>query len=138
PDRVVTDEHPLPSLTLADAIRVSSNIALVKFSARLKPAEQYDMLRGFGFGSPTGVEFPAESPGRLRPPREWTRPSAASLAIGYEFAVTPIQVAAAYGAIGNNGVLLQPTLIREIRATKGGFRYRHEPEAVRRVVQSAV
>ncbi len=138
PDRVVTDEHPLPSLTLADAIRVSSNIALVKFSARLKPAEQYEMLRAFGFGSPTGVEFPAESPGRLRPPREWTRPSSASLAIGYEFAVTPMQVAAAYGAIANNGVLLQPTLIREIRASGGAVLYSHRAEPVRRVVPTDV
>ena len=45
----LTDEHPLPSLTLADAIRVSSNIALAKFSARLHPDEQYGVLRGFGF-----------------------------------------------------------------------------------------
>jgi len=138
PDRVVTDEHPLPSLTLADAIRVSSNIALVKFAARLRPEEQYGVLRAFGFGSPTGVEFPAESPGRLRPPREWSRPSAASLAIGYELAVTPIQLAAAYGAIGNNGVLLEPTLIREIRAPNGTVRYRHRPEPVRRVVSPEV
>jgi cell division protein FtsI (penicillin-binding protein 3) len=134
PDRVVTDEHPLPTLTLADAIRVSSNIALVKFAARLKPDEQYAMLRAFGFGAPTGIEFPAESPGRLRPPREWSRPSAASLAIGYELAVTPIQLAAAYAAIANNGVLLQPTLIREIRGPNGAVRYRHRAEPVRRVV----
>ena len=138
PDRVVTDEHPMPSLTLADAIRVSSNIALVKFAARLHPDEQYDVLRAFGFGSPTGVEFPAESPGRLRPPREWSRPSSASLAIGYELAVTPIQLAAAYGAIANNGVLLEPTLIREIRGPDGTARYRHRPEPVRRVVTSEV
>src|SRR5262245_18666632 len=138
PDRIVTDEHPLPSLTLADAIRVSSNIALVKFSARLRPAEQYDMLRAFGFGAPTGIEFPAESPGRLRPPHEWSRPSSASLAIGYEVAVTPIQLAAAYGAIANNGVLLQPTLIREVRAPNGAVRLRHHPEPVRRVVTSEV
>src|SRR3989442_7467700 len=134
PRRVVTDEHPLPSLTLADAIRVSSNIALVKFSARLHPDEQYGVLRGFGFGAPTGVQFPAESPGRLRPPREWSRPSSASLAIGYELAVTPIQIAAAYGAIANNGILLEPALIREIRSANGGLRYRHVPEPVRRVV----
>jgi cell division protein FtsI (penicillin-binding protein 3) len=149
PDRVVTDEHPLPTLTLADAIRVSSNIALVKFSARLKPAEQFAMLRAFGFGTASGVEFPAESPGRLRPPREWTRPSSASLAIGYEFAVTPIQVAAAYGAIANDGVLLQPTLIREVRRPDGaggggggggggGALYRHRPEPVRRVVTAEI
>ncbi|HEV2670677.1 MAG TPA: penicillin-binding transpeptidase domain-containing protein [Gemmatimonadales bacterium] len=138
PDRVVTDEHPLPTLTLADAIRVSSNIALVKFASRLRPAEQYGMLRAFGFGAPTGVEFPAESPGRLRPPPEWSRPSAASLAIGYELAVTPMQLAAAYGAIANNGVLLQPSLIREVRAPNGTLRYRHHPEPVRRAVTVAV
>jgi cell division protein FtsI (penicillin-binding protein 3) len=140
PDRVVTDEHPLPTLTLADAIRVSSNIALVKFAARLEPDEQYGVLRAFGFGAPTGVEFPAESPGRLRPPSEWSRPSSASLAIGYELAVTPIQLAAAYGAIANNGVLLQPTLIREVRSPNAGgiVRYRHTPEPVRRVVTPEV
>jgi len=137
-DRVITDEHPLPSLTLADAIRVSSNIALVKFVARLEPAEQYGMLRAFGFGAPTGIEFPAESPGRLRAPREWSRPSSASLAIGYELAVTPIQLAAAYGAIANDGVLLQPTLIREVRSPHASIRYRHHPEPVRRVVTADV
>src|SRR5207247_357509 len=51
----VTDEEPLPLLTLADAIRVSSNIAMVKFVARLAPAEQYGVLRDFGFGAPTGA-----------------------------------------------------------------------------------
>ncbi len=137
-DRVVTDEHPLPSLTLADAIRVSSNIALVKFAARLDPDEQYGVLRAFGFGAPTGVDFPAESPGRLRPPREWSRPSSASLAIGYELAVTPIQLAAAYGAIANDGVLLEPTLIREVRDPRGALRYRHHPEPVRRAVSPQV
>ena len=137
-DRVVTDEHPLPSLTLADAIRVSSNIALVKFAARLDPDEQYGVLRAFGFGAPTGVDFPAESPGRLRPPREWSRPSSASLAIGYELAVTPIQLATAYGAIANDGVLLEPTLIREVRDPRGALLYRHHPEPVRRVVSPQV
>src|SRR5438445_8393426 len=80
---------------MADAIRVSSNIAIAKFAARLTPEEQYAMLRDFGFGALTGIEFPAEATGRLRPPSEWTRPSAASLAMGYELSVTPIQVAMA-------------------------------------------
>jgi len=138
PDRLVTDEHPLPSLTLADAIRVSSNIALVKFAARLEPDEQYTMLRAFGFGAPTGIEFPAESPGKLRLPKDWTRPSQASLAIGYELAVTPLQLAAAYAAIANDGVLLQPTLIREVRDPAGAVLYRHRPEPVRRAVTPEV
>src|SRR5437879_6233594 len=81
--RTITDEEPLPVLTLADAIRFSSNIALVKFAARLAPAEQYAMLRDFGFGAFTGIEFPAEATGRLRPPAEWSGLSAGSLAMGY-------------------------------------------------------
>ncbi len=137
-DRTIVDEEPLPSLTLADAIRVSSNIALVKFARRLEPAEQYGVLRDFGFGAPTGVEFPSEATGRLRPPAQWTRPSAASLAIGYEMSVTPLQLAAAYGAIANDGVLLEPTLLKEVRSPAGDVLYRHRPAPVRRVVTADV
>jgi cell division protein FtsI (penicillin-binding protein 3) len=137
-DRTIVDDDPLPSLTLADAIRVSSNIAIVKFAARLSPAEQYVTLRAFGFGTPTGIEFPSEAAGRLRLPAEWTRPSGASLAMGYEFAATPLQIAVAYAALANDGVLLQPTLVREVVAPDGELLYRHRPEPVRRVVTPAV
>jgi cell division protein FtsI (penicillin-binding protein 3) len=137
-NRIIVDEEPLTSLTLADAIRVSSNIAIVKFAARLTRDAQYTTLRDFGFGTPTGIEFPSEAAGRLRPPREWTRPSAASLAMGYEFAVSPIQIAVAYGALANGGVLLQPALIRQVRGPTGRLVYRHRPEPVRRVVTPAV
>jgi cell division protein FtsI (penicillin-binding protein 3) len=136
--RTIVDEEPLPSLTIADAIRVSSNIAIVKFAARLTPEVQYTTLRDFGFGTPTGIEFPAEAAGRLRLPAEWTRPSAASLAMGYEFAVTPIQVAVAYGALANDGLLLQPALIRQVKGPTGRLAYRHRPEPVRRVVTPTV
>src|SRR5205809_2166684 len=137
-DRTVTDEDPQPSLTLGDAIRVSSNIAIVKFAARLRPAEQYATLRDFGFGAPTGIEFPAEAAGRLRRPSEWTRLSAASLAMGYELSVTAIQMAVAYGALAHEGVLLQPTLVREVRSPSGEVLYRHRPEPIRRAVPAAV
>ena len=97
------------------------------------------MLRDFGFGTPTGAEFPSESRGRLARPDKWqpmyTR---ASLAMGYEFGVTPVQLAAAYGAIANDGVLLAPTLVREIRSPSGELLYRHQPEPVRRVVTPQV
>jgi cell division protein FtsI (penicillin-binding protein 3) len=136
--RTITDEEPLPALTLADAIRVSSNIALAKFAARLAPAEQYAMLRDFGFGAPTGIEFPAEATGRLRPPSEWSGLSAASLAMGYEVSVTPLQLAVAYAALANDGVLLAPTLIREVRGPGADLVYRHRPEPVRRVVRPEV
>ena len=138
--RVITDVHKTTgNLTLSRTIQVSSNVAMAKFSSRLSPEEQYEMLRDFGFGTPTGAEFPSESRGRLARPDRWqpmyTR---ASMAMGYEFGVTPIQLAAAYGAIANDGLLLTPTLVREIRDPSGQVVYRHEIEPVRRVVPAAI
>jgi cell division protein FtsI (penicillin-binding protein 3) len=134
--RLITDaHHTTGNLTLARTIQVSSNVGMAKFSSRLLPEEQYEMLRDFGFGAPTGAEFPSESRGLLAHPDKWepmyTR---ASVAMGYELGVTPVQLAAAYGAIANDGLLLTPTLVREIRDPSGSLIYRHHPEPVRRVV----
>ncbi|MEO6067945.1 MAG: penicillin-binding transpeptidase domain-containing protein [Gemmatimonadota bacterium] len=137
--REITDVHPEPGrVTLARAVAVSSNIAMAKFSQRLQPAEQYEQLRAFGFGSPTGVEYPAESRGILARPERWTMLTRPSLAIGYEFGVTPLQLAAAYAAIAADGILLTPALVREIRSNDGAVVYRHRPEPVRRAVSSEV
>jgi cell division protein FtsI (penicillin-binding protein 3) len=136
--RTLQDDEVLPTLTLADAIRVSSNIAMAQFVQRITPAEQFSMLRAFGLGTLTGIDFPSESPGRLRLPREWSKTSSVSLAIGYELAVTPLQIAAAYAAIANDGLLLSPALIREVRNPEGEIVYRHRPEPVRRVVAPAI
>ncbi|MBI2401216.1 MAG: penicillin-binding protein 2 [Gemmatimonadetes bacterium] len=138
PYRTIRDDHPAEWLTLRGAMEVSSNIAMVKLVDRLDAARQYLMLRAFGFGAPTGIEFPTESRGSLERPDRWSGVSAASLAMGYEVAVTPLQLAAAYAAIANDGVLVRPTLVRETRAADGTVRYRQRPEPVRRVVRPGV
>jgi cell division protein FtsI (penicillin-binding protein 3) len=138
--RRITDAHKVAGkLTLAQAIQVSSNIAMSKFAQRLAPEEQYGVLRDFGFGSPTGLEFPSESRGRLARPDQW-RPmyTRASVAMGYEFGVTSVQLAVAYGAIANEGILLAPTLVREIRGPDGVPLYRHQPEPVRRAISPEI
>ncbi|MDH3456738.1 MAG: penicillin-binding transpeptidase domain-containing protein [Gemmatimonadota bacterium] len=136
--RVITDEHPEGWLTLRDVIRRSSNIGIVKFSLSLSHEEQYQMLRRFGLGSPTGLELPAETAGTLRRPRQWSGTSAASVAMGYEIAVSALQLAQAYAAIANDGLLMQPTVVREVRSPNGKTVYRHVPQPVRRVVPSDV
>ena len=136
--RAIDDVHPNGEMTLADVIRVSSNIGMAKFSTRLTPAEQFEALRDFGFGTQTGIEVAGESPGRLRNPRAWTIESPASLAMGYEVAVTPLQLAAAYGALANGGVLLEPTLVREIRDADGTVRMVARPRPVRRAVTASI
>jgi cell division protein FtsI (penicillin-binding protein 3) len=138
--RTIHDTHKhRGSLTLAEAIKTSSNIAMAKFSLRLSPEQQFEMLRDFGFGAPTGAEFPSESRGRLARPDRWqpmyTR---ASMAMGYELGVTAVQLAAAYGAIANDGVLMTPSLVLEVRDPSGAVLYRREPEPVRRVLDPGI
>jgi cell division protein FtsI (penicillin-binding protein 3) len=136
--RVIHDEHPSGWLTLAGVIEQSSNIGIAKFAERLSAERQFGMLRDFGLGAPTGVEYPSESGGRLWKPHQWSGTTPASLAMGYEVAVTALQLAQAYGAIANDGVMLQPTLIREVRSPDGRTIYRHVPEPVRRVLTPEV
>lgn len=138
--RPIRDTHPIKGwVTLAKAIEVSSNVATAKFTMRLKPEEHYDLLRDFGFGSPTALEIPYESPGILKRPHTWqvdnTQPS---MAQGYEVEVTPLQLAAAYAALANDGLLPALTVIKEISDRDGRTRYRHEPRSVRRVISPEV
>jgi cell division protein FtsI (penicillin-binding protein 3) len=136
--RTIVDDHAQGWMSLSRVIEVSSNIGIVKFASRLSPEQQYRMLRAFGLGTPTGVEFPAEARGMLPRPDQWSGLTQASLAMGYELAVTPLQLAAAYGAIANGGVLMRPTVIAAVRAPNGKTVYRHVPEPVRRVLRPEV
>jgi cell division protein FtsI/penicillin-binding protein 2 len=136
----ITDVHVAREpLTLEMAIAHSSNIALAKFSQRLDPLLQFDMLRAFGLGTRSDVEFPVEASGAVPPLEDWRAGyTRESLSRGYELQVTAVQLAAAYGAIANGGVLYTPTLVREIRSPDGEVLYRHRPEPVRRVISPEV
>jgi cell division protein FtsI (penicillin-binding protein 3) len=140
--RTIHDEPhaaPTPSqLTLADVIRLSSNIGIVQFADRLAPREQFETLRDFGLGMPTGLPYSAEAAGTLRPPTAWSKQSMASLSMGYELAVTPLQLALAYAAIANGGELVEPVLVKEIRTVDGELTYRGERRVIRRVISPQV
>ncbi len=136
--RTITDVHSPGKTDLAHALQVSSNVAIAKLSARLTSAELYEGLRDFGFGAPTGVHLPGEVSGRLTRPQRWSSQTPASLAIGYEIGVTPIQMAMAYGALANGGTLMEPRIIRETRDSAGRIMEEFEPRAVRRVVSEDV
>ncbi len=136
--RTLTDAHIAPHMTVTEVLAQSSNIGIVMLRDRLSNREHYDLLRNLGFGVATGVSYPGESPGRLRAPAQWDRFTPSSLAMGYELTVTPLQLALAYGAIANDGLLMEPTLIREIHNANGTIRWRHRPRVVRRVFPAAI
>lgn len=133
--RDITDVHDADQMSLADVIRFSSNIGIARVTERLTKRELYETLRDFGFGAPTGIAYPSEASGLLKEPGQWSCPSQSAMARGYEISVTAVQLAAAYGAIANDGLLLVPTLIREIRDADGALVYEHAPQVVRRVMK---
>ena len=132
------DEHHSGRMTVADALRVSSNVGIAKAAQPMPPGRQYENLRDFGFGGLTGIEIPGEVRGTLRRPERWTEQSPVSLAIGYEISVTSLQMAMAYGALANGGRLMQPHLVREIRDSDGTVLQRFEPRVIRQVVSPQV
>jgi cell division protein FtsI (penicillin-binding protein 3) len=133
--RVVHDHHAFGTLSIADALAKSSNVAAIKLGLRVGDERMYDYMKRFGFGSRTGVELPGETAGLLRPVSRWQPSSMGSLAMGQEIGVTPVQMAAAFGALANAGMRVAPHLVREIRAGDDSIVYRAQPEE-RRVVSA--
>jgi cell division protein FtsI (penicillin-binding protein 3) len=125
-------------ITLARALQVSSNVAVAKAAQAMSPAIHYQTLRDFGLGAPTGISLPGEGTGILRKPERWSGQSSASLAIGYEISVTPLQMAMAYGALANGGLLMEPRLVKELRDSNGRVTDRFETRVVRRAVSPGV
>jgi cell division protein FtsI (penicillin-binding protein 3) len=132
--RTITDVSPRGWLTAAEVLRFSSNVGIVKLAALLDAEAQYEVLRDFGFGTPTGVEYPSESGGRLARPDRWSAYSQASIAMGYEISATPLQMTMAYGALANGGRLLEPRLVREVRSPDGRVLQRWATREVRRPI----
>lgn len=136
--RTLHDVHGMGWISVAEALQQSSNIALAKLSVRLTESAQYEYLRAFGFGTPTAIQYPSESSGLLRRPKQWSRFSQASLAIGYEISVTPLQMVLAYGTLANGGLLMEPRLVREVRARDARVTHSYKPRVVRRVIPEKV
>jgi cell division protein FtsI (penicillin-binding protein 3) len=136
--RTIVDVHKEGGLlSLATAIKYSSNIAMSKFALRLRADSQFAVLRDFGFGTAPAIGFPGEASGVL--PLPVTRPNLiltqTSWSQGYELLTLAVQVAAGYAAIANDGMLMAPALVREVRDGPGGTtRFRHVPHPVRQVV----
>jgi membrane peptidoglycan carboxypeptidase len=98
-----------------EAMAVSSNVAAIRTGLATGRENFFGYAKKFGFGSPTGIELPAEANGILRSPKTWNGDSLASMSIGYEIGVSALQMATAYATIANDGVKVQPRIIKEIR-----------------------
>ncbi len=112
-DRTISDaeDRGPESRTVAQILAQSSNVGAVKIGLELGADRFYSWVRRFGFGDPTGVEFPGEEQGIVPPPSQFSGSTMGNLPIGQGLSVTPMQMAAAYSAIANGGILRAPQLV---------------------------
>ena len=116
---VFKDSHAVGRVTYSKALAQSSNVCAIKTGMRVGKEGFYETLQNFGFGKRVGIELPAETNGIVRKPERWNGDSLASMSIGYEIGVTPLQMATAFATIANNGVRVQPHIIKEIKQSDG-------------------
>jgi len=117
--RLIHDHHPFGVLTVADALAQSSNVGAIKLGLLVGNESMYDYIKRLGFGTRTGIDLPGESPGILRSLSRWQASSIGSIALGQEIGVTPLQMATAYCVLANDGLLVKPHVLREVRAPDG-------------------
>jgi cell division protein FtsI (penicillin-binding protein 3) len=115
-DRVIREAHDrgTEQMTVRGIVERSSNIGTITIAQRLGEGRLAYWIDRFGFGRATGIDFPGESPGFALPPGEWSGSTIGTVPIGHGIAVTPIQMARAYSAIANGGVLVEPRLVERV------------------------
>jgi cell division protein FtsI (penicillin-binding protein 3) len=115
-DRVIHEAEPRGTerMTVRQILAKSSNIGTVTIAEKLGAPRLAAWINRFGFGRPTGIDFPGESSGLVLPLDQWSGSTIGTVPIGQGIAVTPIQMARAYAAIGNGGVLVTPHLVERI------------------------
>jgi cell division protein FtsI (penicillin-binding protein 3) len=134
--RVIHDHHGYGWLTFPEIFRVSSNVGATKVGERLGARVYFQALRAFGLGSPTGVDLSGEQSGILRPLADWKPIDLATASFGQGIAVTPLQLATAYAAIANGGILMRPYVVDRIVDENGEVLLENRPTVVRRVVSA--
>jgi cell division protein FtsI/penicillin-binding protein 2 len=130
----VRDYKTFGDLTVEQILAKSSNIGSYKVALELGPDRFFEYLKAFGFGAKTNILMAGESAGVVRNtgnPTDFSR-----ISYGYAVSVTPLQVACAYSAIANDGVLMEPQLLKSMMADNGATTHRFDKVRVRRVIKA--
>jgi len=131
--KYIEDTHPYGVLTFKEAVQNSSNIFMSKVVKLIGDEKFYKYARNFGFGIYTGIELPGEMKGELKRPIDWDPMTIYSLSYGYSLSATILQIASAYAAIANNGILMKPYIIDRI-INDEKIVFQNKPQEIRRVV----
>jgi cell division protein FtsI (penicillin-binding protein 3) len=112
-DREIKEAHErgAVTLTVSEILAQSSNVGSVKIGLQLGKERFDKWIRRFGFGDVTGIDLPGEERGIVMRPEDYSGASLGNMPIGQGIAVTPIQMAAGYAAIANDGVMPRPHVV---------------------------
>jgi len=133
--QMMRDHDPLGNLDFTGVFAKSSNIATSEIAMRMEPNAFYQYARNMGFGTPTNIDLPNELGGRLQRPFEWSRVTLPWMSIGYEVQVTPIQIAQAYAAFANGGMMMRPYVVDRITDELGNIVEKTKPNPVRQIAK---
>jgi cell division protein FtsI (penicillin-binding protein 3) len=132
--KVIRDHKKFGQLSVAEALKFSSNIGFAKLGKALERDRFHQYLRDFGFGETTGAGLPGEVSGLLRSASRWFEIDLAAISFGQGVSVTSLQMVAALGAIANGGLLMEPYLVERITTADGKTFQKRLPEVRRRVI----
>ena len=124
--------HNYGLLSFTDVIVKSSNIGAIKIGFKVGTERLSRFVGLYGFGRPVSPDFPAENAGIVWRPDKWTESALASVSMGYQVAVTPLQMVSAVSAVANGGVYVEPRVLRAVY--RGDRRYAVEAKPLRRTV----
>jgi cell division protein FtsI/penicillin-binding protein 2 len=115
-DRRIHDAEPrgTENMSVSEILSRSSNVGAITLAERLTRHRLVRWISRFGFGHPTGIDFPGESEGIVLTEEKWSGSSIGNIPIGQGIAVTPIQMASAYAAVANRGVWVRPHLVDHV------------------------
>ncbi len=128
------DIHQHGSQDLTDIVKNSCNVGVIQTGTRLDEKVFEKSIRRFGFGALTEINLPGEINGLVRSSKDWSKISLASLSIGQEISVTPIQLIMAVSAIANRGTLMKPMIVKEILDSNQNRIKVYKPKPVRQVI----
>jgi cell division protein FtsI (penicillin-binding protein 3) len=115
-DRIIHDAHPRGTerMTVDEIISRSSNVGTITLAQLLGESRLSKWIERFGFGRKTGIDYPGETRGIVPKLENWSGSTIGTMPIGHGVAVTPVQMAAAYATVANNGVWLEPHLVDRV------------------------
>ena len=114
----IHDHKPYGLLSVSDVIANSSDVGAIKVGLRLGNERFYNYIRGFGFGSLTGIELPGETRGMTKPVNRWSKVSIGAISMGQEIGISAVQLVSMMSSIANDGIYTPPRVIAGVLPPK--------------------